>query len=171
MRSPGSDCIQRSASKVTSTDPVASCLKDSCICASSTATPAASNSSASRGAPPASARAAPHDGWAEVLAACGGIWAPEPASASKTKRIRNHGLFSKAQRALDIAGWSAEAQEDVEIFRLVDTEGLTPLLMVLNDAHPNAAAPPPEPLRGNGAAFEHAEALAPAAPVSVVPAD
>jgi hypothetical protein len=46
--------------------------------------------------------------------------------------IRNHGLLSKAQRALDIAGWSAAAQKDVEIFRLVDTDGLTPLLAVLN---------------------------------------
>ena len=46
--------------------------------------------------------------------------------------IRNHGLLSKAQRALDIAGWSPAAQKDVEIFRLVDTEGLTPLLAVLN---------------------------------------
>ena len=50
------------------------------------------------------------------------------------KRIRNHGLLSKAQRTLDIAGWSKAAQSDVEIFRLVDTEGLTPLLSVLNEA-------------------------------------
>jgi hypothetical protein len=48
--------------------------------------------------------------------------------------IRNHGLFSKAERALEIAGWSERARADVEIFRLVDTEGLTPLLMVLNEA-------------------------------------
>jgi hypothetical protein len=50
--------------------------------------------------------------------------------------IRNHGLFSKAERALEIAGWSERARADVEIFRLVDTEGLTPLLMVLNEARP-----------------------------------
>jgi len=48
--------------------------------------------------------------------------------------IRNHGLFSKAERALQIAGWSEKARGDIEIFRLVDTEGLTPLLMVLNEA-------------------------------------
>jgi hypothetical protein len=48
--------------------------------------------------------------------------------------VRNHGLLSKAQRALDIAGWSATAQRDVEIFRLVDSEGLTPLLTLLNEA-------------------------------------
>jgi hypothetical protein len=48
--------------------------------------------------------------------------------------MRNHGLLSKAQRTLDIAGWSPKAQSDVEIFRLVDTEGLTPLLSVLNAA-------------------------------------
>lgn len=46
--------------------------------------------------------------------------------------LRNHGLFSKAERALQIAGWSERARSDIEIFRLVDTEGLTPLLMVLN---------------------------------------
>jgi hypothetical protein len=48
--------------------------------------------------------------------------------------IRNHGLFSKAERALEIAGWSERARNDIEIFRLVDAEGLTPLLMVLNEA-------------------------------------
>jgi hypothetical protein len=48
--------------------------------------------------------------------------------------IRNHGLLSKAQRALDIAKWSPAAQRDVEIFRLVDSEGLTPLLTLLNEA-------------------------------------
>lgn len=47
-------------------------------------------------------------------------------------RIRNHGLLSKAQRALDIAGWSKRAMQDVEIFKLGDTEGLTPLLSLLN---------------------------------------
>ena len=51
------------------------------------------------------------------------------------KRIRNHGLLSKAQRTLDIAGWSRTAQTDVEIFRMVDTEGLTPLLSVLNETN------------------------------------
>lgn len=51
------------------------------------------------------------------------------------KPMRNHGLFSKAQRTLDIAGWSLKAQSDVEIFRLVDSEGLTPLLIVLNEAN------------------------------------
>jgi hypothetical protein len=51
----------------------------------------------------------------------------------KTPPMRNHGLLSKAQRALVIAEWSEAAQKDVEIFRLVDTEGLTPLLTVLNE--------------------------------------
>jgi hypothetical protein len=50
------------------------------------------------------------------------------------KILRNHGLLSKAQRALDIAGWSPAAQSDVELFRLVDSEGLTPILTVLNEA-------------------------------------
>ena len=47
--------------------------------------------------------------------------------------IRNHGLFSKAERALEIAGWSQKAREDIEVFTLVESEGLTPLLMVLNE--------------------------------------
>jgi hypothetical protein len=55
-----------------------------------------------------------------------------PAGEDSSKHVRNHGLLSKAARALDIAGWSEKAQKDVEIFRLVDSEGLTPLLAVLN---------------------------------------
>ena len=51
----------------------------------------------------------------------------------KAMPIRNHGLFSKAERALTIAGWSEKARRDIEIFRLVDVEGLTPILMVLNE--------------------------------------
>ena len=49
-------------------------------------------------------------------------------------RLRNHGLLSKAQRALDIAGWSVAAQRDVEVFRLVDCDGRTPLLALFNAA-------------------------------------
>ncbi|HXF55490.1 MAG TPA: hypothetical protein VNK52_15355 [Hyphomicrobiaceae bacterium] len=56
-----------------------------------------------------------------------------PGPGRRGQRIRNHGLLSKAQRALDIAGWSERAQRDTEIFQLVDVEGLTPLLAVLND--------------------------------------
>ncbi len=51
----------------------------------------------------------------------------------KAMPVRNHGLFSKAERALTIAGWSEQARRDIEIFRLEDVEGLTPLLMVLDD--------------------------------------
>ena len=47
--------------------------------------------------------------------------------------IRNHGLFSKALRALEIAGWKPKARQDIEVFTLVEAEGLTPLLMVLNE--------------------------------------
>ena len=60
----------------------------------------------------------------------------DPAKAARQhndRPIRNHGLFSKAERALEIAGWSERARRDIEIFRLVDAEGLTPLLMVLNE--------------------------------------
>jgi hypothetical protein len=48
--------------------------------------------------------------------------------------IRNHGLFSKAEHALQIGGWSEKARNDVEVFPLIDTDGLTPILMVLNEA-------------------------------------
>ena len=51
----------------------------------------------------------------------------------KAQPIRNHGLFSKAERALTIIGWSERARRDIEIFPLEDVEGLTPILMVLAD--------------------------------------
>ncbi len=54
----------------------------------------------------------------------------------KATPIRNHGLFSKAERALTIAGWSEQARRDIEIFPIIDVEGLTPLLMVLNETAP-----------------------------------
>ncbi len=55
------------------------------------------------------------------------------AEEHKAKQIqRNHGLFSKAERALEFAGWGEGARRDVEIFVFEDTEGLTPLLTVLN---------------------------------------
>src|SRR5690606_17696863 len=53
----------------------------------------------------------------------------------QSAKMRNHGLFSKAERALAIAGWSEPARRDIEVYRLVDTEGLTPILGVLNDAN------------------------------------
>jgi hypothetical protein len=62
-------------------------------------------------------------------------WLPATFSDSNKAGIpRQHGLLSKAQRTLDIAGWSAPAQSDVEIFRLVDCDGLTPLLALFNEA-------------------------------------
>jgi hypothetical protein len=57
----------------------------------------------------------------------------EDAAFEKAQPIRNHGLFSKAERALTIAGWSEKARRDIEIFPLEDVEGLTPILMVLAD--------------------------------------
>ena len=56
----------------------------------------------------------------------------EPAGDSI---LRNHGLFSKAERALEIAGWTERARADIEIFKLIASDGLTPLLMVLTEAH------------------------------------
>jgi hypothetical protein len=50
----------------------------------------------------------------------------EDIAFEKAQPIRNHGLFSKAEKALTFAGWS-------EIFPLEVVEGLTPILMVLAD--------------------------------------
>lgn len=70
-------------------------------------------------------------------------WAGEPPREGDGQHpLRNHGLFSKAERALEISGWSEKARNDIEIFRLVDTEGLTPLLMVLNDAESSTSKAP-----------------------------
>ena len=57
----------------------------------------------------------------------------EAQKYKERKPLRNHGLFSKAEHVLEIAGWSESARSDIEIFVLVDTEGLTPLLTVLNE--------------------------------------
>ncbi len=62
------------------------------------------------------------------------------AGEARPTAIRNHGLLSKAQRALDIAGWTEFAQSDVEIFKVVDVEGLTPLLDVLTEVRQQSAA-------------------------------
>jgi len=70
----------------------------------------------------------------------------EPNEKSGTVHMRNHGLLSKAQRALDIAGWSAAAQKDVEVFRLAETKGFTPLLTVLNETTIEKAIPQIEPI-------------------------
>jgi len=56
--------------------------------------------------------------------------------------LRNHGLFSKAEKALTIAGWSEHARRDIEVYRLVDVEGLTPILDVLNDESWGAGGKP-----------------------------
>ncbi|HEY8193720.1 MAG TPA: hypothetical protein VIF13_01630, partial [Hyphomicrobium sp.] len=67
--------------------------------------------------------------WAEEQ----GMTGDELKKYVEKRAVRNHGLFSKAERALQIAGWSEPARNDIEIFKLVDTDGLTPLLMVLNE--------------------------------------
>jgi hypothetical protein len=62
------------------------------------------------------------------------MWVRQAGVGDSEDQLRNHGLLSKAQRALGIAGWSATAQRDLEVFRLVDCEGLTPLLALFNAA-------------------------------------
>jgi len=68
------------------------------------------------------------------MEAVGGV-ALDPQEAERRRKaepLRNHGLFSKAEVALQLAGWSDRARADIEVLPLVETEGLTPLLMVLN---------------------------------------
>jgi hypothetical protein len=62
------------------------------------------------------------------------MWVRQAGVGDNEGQLRNHGLLSKAQRALGIAGWSVTAQRDLEVFRLVDCEGLTPLLALFNAA-------------------------------------
>jgi hypothetical protein len=81
--------------------------------------------------------------WAEEQ----GLTGDELKTYVEKRAVRNHGLFSKAERALQIAGWSEPARNDIEIFKLVDTEGLTPLLMVLNEPHHSTAARADAPVR------------------------
>ena len=69
--------------------------------------------------------------WAEEQ----GMAGEEAKEYAEKRAVRNHGLFSKPERALQIAGWGEPACNDIENFKLVDTEGLTPLVMVLNDPH------------------------------------
>jgi hypothetical protein len=72
--------------------------------------------------------------WIETIGKTGGVGLSEKDQEFiSADPLRNHGLFSKAERALTIAGWSAEARRDVEVFRIVDVDGLTPILMVLNE--------------------------------------
>src|SRR5262249_45526602 len=52
---------------------------------------------------------------------------------AQLEQIENHGLLSKAERALDIANWRQKAKRDTEIFRIVETDGLTPILQVLDE--------------------------------------
>ena len=56
----------------------------------------------------------------------------EDVAFEKAQSIRNHGLFSKAEKALKIAGWSERARRDIEIFPLVGRESFTLLLRALN---------------------------------------
>jgi len=87
--------------------------------------------------------------WLEKIGDSPAETAKQKDSAIREARpIRNHGLFSKAERALTIAGWSEKARADIEIFHVKDADGLTPLLEVLNDVdrhEPDTAAPKAKP--------------------------
>jgi hypothetical protein len=67
------------------------------------------------------------------IAKRGGEKTDDDVAFEKAQPIRNHGLLSKAEKALTFAGWSERARRDIEIFPLEDVEGLTPILMVLAD--------------------------------------
>jgi hypothetical protein len=69
----------------------------------------------------------------EWIAKRGGEKSEDDIAFEKAQPIRNHGLFSKAEKALTFAGWGEKARRDMEIFPLEDIEGLTPILMVLAD--------------------------------------
>lgn len=72
--------------------------------------------------------------WLEKIGSTDGDATPEKdEKIRKATPLRNHGVFSKAERALTIAGWSEQARRDIEVLRVVDTEGLTPILIILND--------------------------------------
>jgi hypothetical protein len=75
-------------------------------------------------------------------------WLPATLTQKHDKhQVRQHGLLSKAQRVLHIAGWSPAAQSEVEVFRLVDCEGLTPLLALFSEATLEKGAAAIEALR------------------------
>jgi hypothetical protein len=69
-------------------------------------------------------------GWKDWAVAKAGI----TGLANDENRLRYHGLLSKAQRLLEIAGWSEAARRDAEVYRLVDCDGLTPLLALFSEA-------------------------------------
>ena len=73
--------------------------------------------------------------WAEEQ----GVKSKEAEDVAARPLTRNHGLFSKAERALQIAGWSEKARSDIEIFVIEASDGLTPLLMVLSNSHAPAS--------------------------------
>jgi hypothetical protein len=77
----------------------------------------------------------------------GGAEAEKDDLIRKATPIRNHGLFSKAEKALSIAGWSEQARRDIEVYPIVDVEGLTPLLMVLSEGPASRAAAEEKPAK------------------------
>lgn len=87
----------------------------------------------------------------------------------KAIRTRNHGIFSKAERAMRIAGWSERAAKDVVLFRLVDTEGLTPLLAVLHECG-DSESPAKEPAKDAAAKATIAAKAQPATAIAGSPA-
>jgi hypothetical protein len=92
----------------------------------------------------------------------------DPEHKAKERPIRNHGLFSKAERALEFAEWSETARKDIEVFRLVDSEGLTPLLMVLSEPG-SSGKPSAAPAQSVALPSSQPPALPPPKPAALPP--
>ena len=86
--------------------------------------------------------------WLKKIGKSEGKGSKEDEAFMSRDPIRNHGLFSKAERALSVAGWGIEARRDPEFFRIVEVDGLTPLLMVLNEAPGSDSAEAGQPDTG-----------------------
>ncbi|MCI4662520.1 MAG: hypothetical protein MRY63_11955 [Neomegalonema sp.] len=67
-------------------------------------------------------------------------------AAKGLREGREPGLFGKSRRALELAGWGADARHNPQVWRLVDDEGLTPLLDVLEEASGFVSASEAAPL-------------------------
>lgn len=73
------------------------------------------------------------------------IFDAQSKACAEARPLCNNGVFSKAERVLTIAGWSEGVRRDIEIFRVVDQEGLTPLLVVLNESYDDQQRAAEEP--------------------------
>ena len=63
------------------------------------------------------------------------IWkSTAQAVTEHAEALARQELLSKADRALAIAGWSADSKREIEVFQIVHSEGTAPLLCLINQA-------------------------------------